>query len=193
MKTTTSNAQPAQRSICSCTFWHLLILDNPIRRYLQNPEKILAGRIREGMTVLDIGCGPGIFSRAMATMVGETGTVIAIDLQQEMLDHAQKRATHDPAGSRIIWHQCQPDSLNLTTTADFALSMFMVHEVPDQHRLFSEVYALFRNGGRYLVIEPAMHVSEAAFHYTEKTAIQTGFRVVDRPSFRFSRTLLLER
>lgn len=193
MKTTTSPAQPSPGSICSYTFWHLLMLDNPIRRYLQGPEKILAGRIREGMTVLDIGCGPGVFSRAMAAMVGETGTVIAIDLQQEMLDHAQKRATQDLGGSRIIWHQCQPDSLNLITTADFALSMFMVHEVPDQHRLFSEVYALLRQGGRYLVIEPAMHVSEAAFHYTEETAIQTGFRIADRPSLRFCRTLLLER
>jgi hypothetical protein len=32
-------------------------LDNKIRRWLQNPQKILASYLKEGMTVLDIGCG----------------------------------------------------------------------------------------------------------------------------------------
>jgi len=37
-------------------------LDNRIRRWLQNPQKILRLYIAEGMTVLDVGCGPGFFS-----------------------------------------------------------------------------------------------------------------------------------
>jgi ubiquinone/menaquinone biosynthesis C-methylase UbiE len=56
-------------------------LDNRIRRWIQNPKKILKPYIEEGMTVLDIGCGPGFFSIDMAQMVGKTGRVIAADLQ----------------------------------------------------------------------------------------------------------------
>ncbi len=41
-------------------------LDNSIRRWLQNPKKILSPYIKEGMTVLDVGCGPGFFSIEMA-------------------------------------------------------------------------------------------------------------------------------
>jgi len=41
-------------------------IDNRIRRWLQNPQKILRPFIKEGMTVLDIGCGTGFFSVDMA-------------------------------------------------------------------------------------------------------------------------------
>ena len=56
-----------------------------IRRLLQNPRKILSPFIKEGMTVLDLGCGPGFFSLDMAHMVGSAGRAIAVDLQQGML------------------------------------------------------------------------------------------------------------
>ena len=36
-------------------------LDNGIRRWLQNPRKILGPYINEGMTALDFGCGARIF------------------------------------------------------------------------------------------------------------------------------------
>lgn len=60
-------------------------LDNRIRRWVQDPQKILAPYIAEGMTVLDLGCGPGFFSIDMAQMVGKSGRVIAADLQEGML------------------------------------------------------------------------------------------------------------
>lgn len=180
-------------SICGYSFWHILMLDNPVRRYFQNPEKILNGYIKPGMTVIDIGCGPGNFTRALAHMTGEKGSVIAVDLQQEMLEYAENKCRNDPSFSKITWHHCSHDCLGLTTTADFALSMFMVHEVPDQGRLFTEVFSLLRPGGRYLVIEPTFHVTEEAFVTTENIAIRAGFRVVERPSVPLSRTILLER
>ena len=57
-------------------------LDNRIRRWVQNPQKILEPYVEEGMVVLDIGCGPGFFSIDMAKMVGRSGRVIAADLQE---------------------------------------------------------------------------------------------------------------
>ena len=43
------------------------ILDHGIRRWLQDPQKILRPYIEEGMTVLDIGCGPGFTSARRRT------------------------------------------------------------------------------------------------------------------------------
>jgi ubiquinone/menaquinone biosynthesis C-methylase UbiE len=60
-------------------------LDNKIRRWLQNPQKILSPYVKEGMKILDVGCGPGFFSVELAKMVGAHGKVYAVDLQEGML------------------------------------------------------------------------------------------------------------
>lgn len=61
-------------------------LDNSIRRFLQNPEKILKPHINPGMTVLDMGCGPGFFTIEIAKLLNGSGKVIAADLQAGMLE-----------------------------------------------------------------------------------------------------------
>jgi len=181
------------QQVCWYNFWHMLMLDNPVRRFLQNPRKILAGHIKPGMTAVDIGCGPGNFTRAMAAMAGECGSVIAIDLQQEMLLHAKEKCRNDRSAAPITWHQCKPDSLGMTAAADFVLSFYMVHEVPDQGRLFREIFALLKPGGKYFVVEPVFHVTEEAFAATLVTAKQTGFRIAGEPSLSLSRAILLEK
>jgi ubiquinone/menaquinone biosynthesis C-methylase UbiE len=181
------------RHICSYNFWHMIMLDNPFRLWLQNPEKVLQGHILSGMTAVDIGCGPGNFTRAMAAMAGENGHVMALDIQADMLRYAQEKCERAGSGARITWHQCLPDSLGITTKADFALSFYMVHEVPDQDRLFREVSALLRPGGRYLVVEPVFHVTDEAFRETLRAAARAGFVTVGQPALSLSRTVLLEK
>ena len=47
-------------------------LDNPLRRLIHPPKKIIGPYLGQGDTSLDVGCGSGFFTRAMARMVGET-------------------------------------------------------------------------------------------------------------------------
>jgi ubiquinone/menaquinone biosynthesis C-methylase UbiE len=65
-----------------CPVEYAVGLDNSVRRLLQNPRKILKPYIHEGMTVLDLGCGPGFFSIEIAKMLKDSGKVIAADLQE---------------------------------------------------------------------------------------------------------------
>ncbi len=69
-----------------CPWWYAYTFDNPLRHLFHKPERMLAGYVKPGMTVMDIGCGMGFFSIGMARMVGEEGAVISVDLQQQMLD-----------------------------------------------------------------------------------------------------------
>ena len=111
-------------------------LDNKIRRWLQNPRIILEPFVKEGMTALDIGCGPGFFSVEIANLVGETGRVFSADLQEGMLTKLRQKIKGTPLETRITTIQCKPDNINVTEKVDFILAFYMVHEVPDKARSF---------------------------------------------------------
>lgn len=175
-----------------CPWWVGYLLISPIRRWLQNPEKILAPYISEGMTVLDIGPGMGFFTLPAARMVGEGGKVIAVDIQEKMLSTLRKRAEKAGLADRIVTKVCQPDSLGVTEPIDLCLAINVVHEVPDPGAFLSQIKAILKPTGKVLLAEPGgWHVSEQDFRETLALASATGLKVVEEPKMRRSRAALL--
>jgi ubiquinone/menaquinone biosynthesis C-methylase UbiE len=113
-------------------------LDNRIRRWLQDPQKILRPYIEEGMTVLDLGCGPGFFSIDIAQMVGKSGRVIASDLQEGMLQKLRDKIQETELEERIILHKCEENKIGLSEDVDLILAFYMVHEIPTQEEFFNQ-------------------------------------------------------
>ncbi len=120
---------------------------------MQNPEKVLKPYIQEGWTALDVGPGMGYFTITLARLVGAQGTVIAADLQQQMLNTLYKRALKAGVQERIKLHKCLPESIGVTEQVDFALAFWMVHEVPDQKHFLGEIAAILKPGGLLLLAE----------------------------------------
>jgi ubiquinone/menaquinone biosynthesis C-methylase UbiE len=176
-----------------CSHSHSFFLDNFIRRIIQNPKRILGDYIREGNTVIDLGCGPGYFSIEMARLAGRTGKVIAVDLQQEMLAKVGKKAAARDLSERIHLHQCDQTRIGLPpgTTADFILAFYMVHETPDTAAFLGQVKELLKPGGRFLLVEPIFHVSKAQFETVLASAGKIGFEPIDRPKGKGGRSVLL--
>ena len=59
--------------------------DNPILGRIRNPYDILRNiGIKEGMSVLDIGAGPGFFTIPAAKIVGPNGRVFALDIYSNL-------------------------------------------------------------------------------------------------------------
>src|SRR5512136_956950 len=84
-------------------------LDNSLRRLFQNPLKILKPYISEGMTVIDLGCGPGFFTLDIAKLVTGSGKVIAADLQEKMLEKVIRKIKGTESEKIIEIHKCQED------------------------------------------------------------------------------------
>ena len=168
-------------------------LDNIFRRWLQNPLKILAPYLREGMVALDVGCGPGFFTLPMAQLVGRTGRVIGVDLQEGMLDRIRRKIRGTEFENRITLRQCEENRLGVTEPVDFALLFYMVHEVPNKDRLFTEIAGRLRSTGEVLVVEPPFHVSKAAFEHSLRTAQEAGFRLSRGPRIVLGKTALLQK
>lgn len=176
-----------------CPWWGGYFIDNPLRRWVHNPDHILAPYVRPGMTALDFGCGMGMFAIAMARLVGPEGRVIAVDLQPQMLAVLGKRAAQAGVDARIHTHQAAPDAVGWTAPIDFALAFYSAHEVPDQARLLCELHDLLRPGGQLLVVEPVGHVTPTDFQAMVALAEHAGFQVRQRPAVRLSRAVILER
>jgi ubiquinone/menaquinone biosynthesis C-methylase UbiE len=166
-------------------------LDNKIRRRLHDPRKILEPHIYKGMSVIDLGCGPGYFALTLADMVGETGRVIAVDLQQGMLEKVREKAAKSESGKRITLHKCEANRLDLTEKVDFILAFWMVHEVPDHQRLFVELKTLLNQGGKILIAEPRWHVTGRAFKTMLSITEKEGFVITAEPKVWFSRSVVL--
>ena len=115
------------------------MFDNPLRKLIHPPQKVLGAYVKEAMTVIDVGCGMGHFAIGMASLVGSTGKVFAIDLQQKMLDVMRKRANRAGVADRIVSHLCTADGIDIKIKADFVLAFWMVHEVPDQRNFFEKL------------------------------------------------------
>lgn len=168
-------------------------LDSRIRKWLQNPEKILSPFVREGMTVLDIGCGPGFFSVALARMVGENGRVISVDLQEGMLSKLRDKIRGTDLEKRITLVKCEKDDINVSEKVDFGLAFYMVHEVPDKVTFFMKLRAIVKDGGQVLVVEPKLfHVSKKEFDVTTKLAGGAGFNIHPGPHLALSWSAILK-
>ncbi len=168
-------------------------LENRLRKWIQNPYKILTPYVAAGMTVLDLGCGPGFFTLELARMVGESGRIIACDLQTGMLDILRDKIKTSHLEQRIKLHKCEVDQIGLAIQVDFALLFYVVHEIPDKQKLFLQLAALVRSKGQALIVEPPLHVSKKAFAKTLKHARDAGFTHHPGPKLLFHKTAILKK
>lgn len=166
-------------------------LDNVVRRWLQNPSKLLRPYVVQGMTALDFGCGPGFFTMEMAKMVGKSGRVIACDLQDGMLQKLRNKITGSELEGIITLHKCPADRIGVSELVDFVLIFYMLHEVPDQEKYLKEIAALLKPNGKILLVEPLFHVSKSEFEATLNKAKAAHLAMIESPKVFMGRTAVL--
>jgi ubiquinone/menaquinone biosynthesis C-methylase UbiE len=179
-----------------CPWWLGYFLLNPFRRRSQNPSKILAPYVGEGMTVLEPGPGMGFFTLELLRLVGNRGRVIAVDVQPKMLAKLNRRAAKSGLIDRLEARLASSDSMGITDlkgSVDFTLAFAVVHEFPDAPRFFAEAAAASKPGAYILLAEPKGHVKTADFEAELRAADKVGFQLVDRPSIRRSQAALLRK
>jgi len=125
--------------------------------------------------------------------VGETGRVVAADLQQEMLDKMLLKLKKLGLDQRVEAHKCQAERTNIEKKADFILTFWMVHEVPDQKPFLEELKSLLNPGGKILIVEPKFHVTGKDFNNMISKLEAVGLKIVQRPKVAISRSVVVEK
>jgi 2-polyprenyl-3-methyl-5-hydroxy-6-metoxy-1,4-benzoquinol methylase len=74
---------------------------------------------------------------------------------------------------------------------DFVLAFWMVHEVPNQVAFFKEIKSILNPPGKFLLSELVLHVNQAMYENTVKTAESAGFVLKEKPKIPLSSSALL--
>ncbi|MBS9404813.1 class I SAM-dependent methyltransferase [Halomonas sp. TRM85114] len=123
-------------------WWHALWPD---------PDKVVSAlRIGQGIMVVDLGCGDGYFTAAIARQVG-AGHVVGVDLDPVMLEQAQA-AYEGMSNCSWLLGDAMALSRLLDASADYVLIANTFHGVPDKTAMAQEIAKALKPNGRLAIV-----------------------------------------
>jgi ubiquinone/menaquinone biosynthesis C-methylase UbiE len=154
------------------------VLDNPLAR--RQAEGFLdALDVGPGMRVLDAGAGIGRLTIPLAARVGPEGEVVALDIQQEMLEGLEKRAADAGVTNVRTLRSAAGEGTLERSGFDRALLVAVLGEIPPDRRVpaLREIREALQPGGILYVIE-----GPGDPHYQSRKAVarlgaDAGFKV----------------
>jgi ubiquinone/menaquinone biosynthesis C-methylase UbiE len=113
--------------------------------------------IHPGMTIVDVGCGSGFYTRLMASRLQGEGHVVGIDPDAAMLTQARQITQTEGWSEIILYYQGPPTALPAPDGAtDLVFGNAVLWMLPAEHRVQAvrEMLRVTRKGGRAIVAEP---------------------------------------
>lgn len=132
-------------------------LDSDFRRRMQPPDEVIQrSGIKPGMKVLEVGCGSGAFTVAVARAIGNEGEVHALDIQPGMLDQLRRKLARPENQDvrNIVLHQNSAYELPFPDeTFDVVYYVTVLQEIPDPVRALHEASRVLKSSGVIAVSE----------------------------------------
>ena len=141
-------------------------LMSPERKKWQDPEKVVREiGLSAGMSVADLGCGPGFFTIPLALAVGETGKVYAVDSNERMLSHLKSndRAFGDSPRAAIVPIAADVAATSIPSgTVDVAFFANVLHDLAEPAAFLKELKRILRKGSGSVVVDVDWDKAETA-------------------------------
>lgn len=110
--------------------------------------------VRPGERVLDVGCGSGVVTRAIARRVAPGGAVVGADPSAAFLDIAKQYAEGVAGGACIEWRVADCRELPFADGSfDVVIAATVLAHVPGAERALAEMARATRRGGRLAVFD----------------------------------------
>lgn len=133
------------------------ILDSNFRRKLQPPDKLIQrSGIKEGMHVLEVGCGSGAHTTFVARAVEKKGKVYALDIQSKMLKQLKNKLNKPENKDIRNIELINKNAYNLPfndNSLDLVYMITVLQEIPDKKKALREVRRVLKSGGIFGVTE----------------------------------------
>jgi precorrin-6B methylase 2 len=141
-------------------------LDRPEREEEEHPAQVLdALDLRSGEVVADLGAGSGYFTFRIAPKVGKTGKVLAVEIQQAMLNTLRARAAAMKATKVEVVRGSETDPHLPLGGVNLVLLVDVYHELAYPFEVMTKVREALKPGGRVVFVEyrkedPAVRIKE---------------------------------
>lgn len=159
--TPTSTPSPLQRPYAATTHhsfadvehWKA-VFDDPARNAWQKPAAVIAALgLHAGMSVADLGAGTGYFCSYLSAAVGTQGTVLAVEIEPNLVVNLRERAEKEAAGN-VIPVLASFDNPRLPATGvDLILIVDTFHHLDDRLAYFQRMKRFLKPEGRVVIID----------------------------------------
>jgi membrane dipeptidase len=109
--------------------------------------------LKEGDVVADIGCGSGVISRLMARKVGDTGRIMAVDVQDEMLNRLKENLDKEGIENVTPVKGTQKTANLKPNSIDLAIMVDVYHEFEFPYEMLKAISDALKPGGRVCFVE----------------------------------------
>jgi len=185
----------SRRYTIPCPVWMKGMLDSPFSKGMsaRTRETVRYLDLRPGMNILDVGCGPGRLTIPIASAVGPKGEVTAIDIQEGMLQEAQKRASLANLTNIRFLQVGAGEGKFERDRFDRAVMVTVLGEIPDRKAALEDIFRALKPGG-FLLIEETIRDP----HFQRRSTVRdlagaAGFTEKAFSGGRFSYTISLEK
>jgi ubiquinone/menaquinone biosynthesis C-methylase UbiE len=129
-------------------------LERPEREKEEDPKKLIeALDIKPGMVIADVGAGSGFHTFRLTPLVGDKGKILAVDIQQEMLDLMTARAKKEKVTNVETVLGTDQDPKLPAGAVDLILMVDVYHEFEFPYEMTEKMVAALKPGGRLAFVE----------------------------------------
>ena len=178
---------------CPASLSWLVELDNPFTKTNRAATIVERLEVRPGMTVLDLGCGPGRLTIPIARKIGPDGEVVAMDIQSGMLQRVREKARAANL-TNIEFLQAGTGEGKLGRNRfDRALLVTVLGEIPDREAALREIFDALKPGGLLSVTEVIFDPHFQSRQTVARLARSAGFRQKALHGNRIAFTAMVEK
>jgi ubiquinone/menaquinone biosynthesis C-methylase UbiE len=162
-------------------------LDRQEREDEEHPTAVIdAMELKDGEVVADLGAGSGFYTFRMSPKVGKTGTVLAVDIQDEMLETLRKRAAEMKVTNVKVVKATEVDPKLPVNGVNAVLLVDVYHELAYPFEVMTRVRESLAPGGRVVFVEfrkeepqvPIKELHKMSLEQLEKEMRAVGLREV---------------
>jgi precorrin-6B methylase 2 len=129
-------------------------LDRPERENEERPEVVIdALHLWQGEVVVDLGAGSGYYTFRIAPKVGRTGKVLAVEIQDQMLETIRRRANALKVTNVREVKGTETDPRLPANSVDLVLMVDVYHELAYPFEVMTHVRQALKPGGRVVFVE----------------------------------------